>query len=108
MVIIPQDLKPNEVCIMHSTQVVFFSQFCDLVPLAIITRGVNQIWLHLTEKSRKFKESCNIFATCWNILCQNGDIGKKIPQNLATLAHSFLTKLLYMSHAGFFLSVTAW
>jgi hypothetical protein len=48
MVIIPQDLKPNEVCIMHSTQVVFFSQFCDLVPLAIITRGINQIWLHVT------------------------------------------------------------
>jgi hypothetical protein len=26
---------------------------------------------------------------------------KTIPQNLATLAHSFLTKLLCMSHAGF-------
>ncbi len=99
MVIIPQDLKPNEVCIMHSTQVVFFSQFCDLVPLPIITRGINQIWLYMSQY---------VFAACWNILCQNGDIGKKIPQNLATLAHSFLTKLLCMCHAGFVFLITAW
>jgi len=89
MVIIPQDLKPNEVCIMHSTQVVFFSQFCDLVPLPIITRGINQIWLYMSQY---------VFAACWNILCQNGDIGKKNSSKSGNFGTFFFDKTpLYVS-----------
>jgi hypothetical protein len=69
-----------------------------------MTRGIKQIWLHVTEKSRIIKECCYIFATCCNIFVKMVLLQKKISSKSGNFGTFFFDKTpLYESRWIFFL-----
>jgi hypothetical protein len=58
------------------------------------------------EKENNLKNAAIFLQLAGTYCVKMVILEQKIPQNLATLAHSFLTKLLCMNQAGFCFLVT--